>query len=86
MTPDASHDHNHEQCLKLFAKLSEYLDNELDRQTWQIIDRHVRRCDNCRACMETLQQTISLFRHWEDQPVPASVSSHIRRLIQEQFS
>ena len=81
-----THDHDHEQCLKLFARLSEYLDKELDQQTWQTIDRHVRRCDNCRACLETLQRTVYLFRHWEDQPVPVSFSNRIRRLLREQLS
>lgn len=84
MTADAAHDH--EQCLKLFARLSEYLDHELDRETWQTIDRHLRRCDNCRACMQTLRQTVNLFRQWEDQPVPTAFSHRIRRLLQEHLN
>ena len=83
MAAETSHDH--EKCLELFARLSEYLDHELDRQTRQAIDRHLRRCDNCRACKETLQQTVTLFRNWEDQPVPASFSTQMRRFLEKRL-
>jgi hypothetical protein len=35
--------------------------------------------------METLQQTVNLFRHWEDQPVPASFSNRIRQMLRDQL-
>jgi predicted anti-sigma-YlaC factor YlaD len=78
-----AHDHNRGDCLAMFAKLSEYLDNELDDLTCKNIEDHARACIPCKACLETLRQTIGLCRSLapEEQPVPEAFSKQLKALI-----
>jgi predicted anti-sigma-YlaC factor YlaD len=69
----------------MFAKLSEYLDNELDTLTCRDIEEHARNCIPCKACLETLRQTIGLCHCLapDEQPVPEAFSKQLRLLIQK---
>ncbi len=42
-----SDDHDHQHCLEMFEKLSEYIDGELDHATCAEIEEHA---NNCVAC------------------------------------
>lgn len=54
--------HSHEQCLALFARMSEYLDNELDEATYRLIQRHLSDCPACNTCLSMLKRTTELYR------------------------
>ncbi|NNG00517.1 MAG: anti-sigma factor [Desulfobacteraceae bacterium] len=73
--------HDHEKCLKLFRKLSEYIDRELDDASCREVEHHICQCEPCQACLETLKKTIELCKNMDDQPVPAAFSSKLRGLI-----
>lgn len=49
-------------CQGYQRSFTAYLDGELDRAQREAIDRHVRTCAACRRDLETLRQTIDLFR------------------------
>jgi hypothetical protein len=46
----------HEECRQTRARMSDYLDGELDDPT--LVDRHVRWCPNCRRLLRNLRRTI----------------------------
>lgn len=79
MTKDG-HDHKH--CLELFEKLSEYLDNELDKITCREIEQHIEDCVPCFVCMQTLKRTVDLCKQTANQPVPEQVSRKLREFIE----
>ncbi|RJQ66538.1 MAG: zf-HC2 domain-containing protein, partial [Desulfobacteraceae bacterium] len=58
--PDPNH--HHRACRDLFARMSEYLDNELDGTVRRTIEQHLAQCRPCRVCLGTLQRTVSLCR------------------------
>lgn len=75
--------HNHSECLKMFSKLSEYIDNELDEITCRDIERHMANCAPCQICLATLKRTVAICRNMEDQPVPKDFSAKLKRVIDE---
>jgi anti-sigma factor RsiW len=79
-----THDHDHRDCLAMFSKLSEYIDNELDEPTRKDIEDHAGACIPCKACLETLRQTIGLCRSLvpAEKPVPETFSERLKVLIQ----
>ena len=77
-----SENHNHSRCIELFEKLSEYIDDELDEITCKDIERHVKECAPCNACLETLKRTMELCKNLENKPVPEDVSLRLKSLIQ----
>jgi predicted anti-sigma-YlaC factor YlaD len=59
-------------CREMFARLSEYLDGELDEELCQCFDSHMRDCEPCLAFLTTLKKTIELCRGVsEAEPVAA---------------
>jgi hypothetical protein len=80
-----AHDHDRKTCLAMFAKLSEYIDNELDDLTSKEIEDHARECIPCKVCLETLRQTIGLSRSLalDELPVPEPFSKRLKALIQK---
>jgi anti-sigma factor RsiW len=73
--------HNHADCMKMFSRLSEYIDNELDEVTCQDIEKHMADCKPCQICLETLKRTVALCRNMKDQPVPEAFSLRLKALL-----
>lgn len=75
------HDHDPKQCRSLFARLSEYLDNELDPATSRTIREHLDQCKPCQVCLATLKRTVLICKAARDVPVPDRLASRLRKLI-----
>jgi len=73
--------HNHRQCRALFDKLSEYIDNELDQPTSGTIEKHLRQCEPCQACLATLKRTVALCHELEPAVIPQDLALRLRRMI-----
>lgn len=79
----AHRDHDHSNCLELFEKLSEYLDNELDAPERRHVEQHIRDCCQCHICFETLKRTVDFCRHTKEEPVPPTLTSRLEQLIKD---
>lgn len=75
-------DHNHQQCLEMFTRLSEYLDQEVEPVTRRKIEAHLERCPACKVCMETLKRTVDLYRNTDQVPLPDDVARRLMKLVQ----
>jgi anti-sigma factor RsiW len=74
--------HPHHQCIEMFAKLSEYLDQELDDISCHEIEKHAQTCQACEVCLATLRRTIALCKQMAPTPpIPTSVSSRLKQMI-----
>ena len=81
--PKGCHDgHDHEHCLEMFKRLSEYLDNELDELTCNEIEHHVKECVPCFSCLQTLKRTVDLCKQTANKPVPEEFSQKLKEMIQ----
>jgi len=73
--------HDHEQCRVFFEKLSEYVDQELDQATCDVIEKHLRECPPCQACLVTLKQTVALCRKMKSASVPDDFSRRLHAVL-----
>ncbi len=73
--------HDPRQCKELFAKLSEYLDKELDVSVCRKIEEHLSQCKPCQVCLETLKRTVSICRSLQSSPVPDSLLKRLQKLF-----
>ena len=73
--------HDHEDCIKMFERLSEYLDNELDTMTCEDIETHASTCISCKVCLGTLKRTIDLCKSSGAPPVPEEFSHRLMETI-----
>jgi len=59
----AEHGRGGPGCREIFARLSEYLDGELDPESCAHLDEHMGDCPPCRTFLESLRRTVELARH-----------------------
>ena len=56
------------------ARLSDYLDEDLDAETGVEVEKHLRACGICLAFAHTLRQTIELCRAYEPNVKPRALT------------
>jgi anti-sigma factor RsiW len=80
MNTHHDHDHDHEVCKAYFARLSEYLDQELGEADCSEIRKHIENCGCCAACLQTLKRSIELCGCVEDRPVPQDLLGKLKAM------
>lgn len=74
-----SHPHN---CQHLLGELSAYLDGEATALVCAEIERHLSGCENCRAVVDTLRKTITLYHTLPQPELPEGVRERLYRTLQ----
>ncbi|MCI0407010.1 MAG: zf-HC2 domain-containing protein [Acidobacteria bacterium] len=77
----AQHGPASRECRELFARLSEYLDGELDPAVCEETDKHLEDCSRCQKFLESLRRTVVLVNRLPGEPLPEET----RRQIRESF-
>jgi mycothiol system anti-sigma-R factor len=77
----AQHGPASRECRELFARLSEYLDGELDPALCEQTDKHLEDCSPCQRFLESLRRTVVLLNRLPGEPLPEDT----RRQIRESF-
>lgn len=73
--------HNKAQCLKIFRRLSLYLDSELPDNACEEIRKHLQGCDNCEMFLASFKRTVNLCRKYPATPMLPSAKGAIRAAI-----
>jgi len=68
-------------CKEMLGTLSDYIDGELDPALCAEIERHMVECGDCRIMLDTLRQTVILYRTHGHQPVPEDVKARLYALL-----
>ncbi|MCL4473499.1 MAG: zf-HC2 domain-containing protein [Actinobacteria bacterium] len=68
-------------CREILEGLSEYIDDELAEKTCQEIREHLKDCYNCQVVVNTLRQTVTLYREVPDDEIPGDVSMRLHKII-----
>ena len=76
----ASHQHD-ENCKRMFALLSEYLDLELPAEACQEMDAHIAGCGPCAAFTDSLRKTIELCREYQANELPDPIARDAREKL-----
>ena len=80
----ASHQHN-ENCKKMFALLSEYLDMELPADACKQMDAHIAGCEPCAVFTESLRKTVDLCRKYQPKGLPGPIARDARQRLFEAY-
>ncbi len=75
--------HSFEDCSKLFALLSEYLDDELPANECSELERHLADCPPCVAFLESLKKSIELCPDCGSPAGPAPISEAVRSKLRQ---
>jgi len=76
------HQHGTEDCKKIFATLSEYLDLELPPDACHEMEAHLAGCPPCIEFADSLRQTVALCHEYQASEMPAPISQAARDRLQ----
>ena len=71
------HVHGAPECVALFAKLSEYLDGELDPTDCAGVEDHMADCGRCREFLESLRRAVAHVASMEAPELPENFKRDI---------
>lgn len=80
----APHQHD-ENCKRMFALLSEYLDMELPADACNEMKAHIAGCGPCAAFTESLRKTIELCRAYQPKELPGPIARDARQKLFEAY-
>lgn len=75
------HDPTSPGCRDLFARLSEYLDGEMDPAACEEAEAHLGDCPPCHRFLESLRRTVTLLNREPDERVPEEIRREVREAI-----
>lgn len=81
MSPD--HDHGTKECMKIFERLSDYLDGDLEQELRSHIDGHMDDCPPCTVFLESLRRTVDWVRDAGPSPLTQEQREALRRACRE---
>jgi len=65
-------------CEQVMTRLSDYLDEDLDREAGVEVARHLGACGTCLAFADSLRRTIELCRAYEPSVKPRPLNPPVR--------
>ena len=68
-------------CKQFLQDLNDFLDDTLDPQLRDEVQRHVKECPNCWVVFNTTEKTIQVFKGMEPQPVPEHVQARLMQAL-----
>jgi anti-sigma factor RsiW len=71
------HVHGGPECVALFARLSEYLDGELDPAACTGIEGHMADCERCREFLESLRRAVAHVASMDSPELPENLKNEI---------
>jgi anti-sigma factor (TIGR02949 family) len=64
-------------CREVIRELSSYLDGELGTEAIADLERHVKRCEDCRLVVDTVRKTVDIYCKAEPLPLPEDVRDRL---------
>jgi len=71
------------RCRELFARLSEYLDGELDEALCSETETHLEDCPPCRDFLESLRRTVALLDRLPAERMPEEIRREVRDSLEK---
>jgi anti-sigma factor RsiW len=68
-------------CRNVLARISGYLDGELDAPSCDVIERHCAGCPSCASVVQGLRETVGLCRQAGSLPLPEQVRDRARARV-----
>lgn len=82
-----SEHHECKDCMKIFERLSEYIDRELNEEEFVIFEEHIQNCKPCLDFLETLHCTVNLCKRLDTQEshrIPRDVSVQLHEFLKKE--
>jgi predicted anti-sigma-YlaC factor YlaD len=73
------------ECEEIFARLSEYLDQELPADVADCISEHISDCEPCIDFLESLRKSVALCKQFHADEMPSPLADDIREQLRKSY-
>lgn len=73
------------QCRELLALLSDYVDDDLDREAYEAFREHLADCNPCEVVVDNIRQTITLYKSGRLVELPVELQRQLRRVLRDRW-
>jgi len=73
------------KCSELLAALGDYVDGELDPETYQAFQEHLSGCTPCEVVIDNIRRTIRVFRCGQEVELPPEMDRHLHQLLRQRW-
>jgi predicted anti-sigma-YlaC factor YlaD len=73
---------DHQHCREFLRQVSDYMDDFLDPEFCEELERHLAGCENCRVFVDTMKKTVYLYQQREeDIEMPGGVRERLFKVL-----
>ena len=73
-------------CKDFLGELSDYLDETIDAELRNKLERHITECPNCWVIADTTRKTIRVYKGMDPHPLPLDVESRLMRALEKKIA
>jgi anti-sigma factor RsiW len=73
-------------CKDFLHELSDYLDENVDREVRSKLEKHITECPNCWVIADTTKKTIQIYKGVDPYPIPADVESRLMAALEKKIA
>ncbi len=73
-------------CNQFLDELSEYLDESVQGELRQELEKHVSECPNCWVMVDTTQKTVKIYKGLEPDPLPDRLRARLMSALEKKMA
>ncbi len=73
-------------CNQFLDELSEYLDESVQGELRQELEKHASECPNCWVMVDTTQKTLRIYKGLEPEPLPDQLRARLMRALEQKMA
>ena len=73
------------KCEEMLAALSDYVDGDLAPDVYEAFREHLTACGPCEVVVDTIRQTITVYRCGRPTELPGDLQDHLRRVLRQRW-
>jgi anti-sigma factor RsiW len=70
-------------CKQFLEELTDYLDESLDAEVREKLEKHIAECPNCWVICDTTRKTVEIYRGMDPYPISTEMHSRLIAAIEK---
>jgi anti-sigma factor RsiW len=73
-------------CKDFLRELSDFLDENLDKEIRAKLEQHMTECPNCWVIADTTRKTIKIYKGMDPYPIPTDVEERLMKALERKMA
>jgi anti-sigma factor RsiW len=73
-------------CKDFLRELSDFLDENLDKEIRAKLEQHMTECPNCWVIADTTRKTIKIYKGMDPYPIPTEVEERLMKALERKLA